>query len=96
MRTFLAIVVSGMLAVGAAQAQLPPPEQPRPEPHQPGGAPPPDERDRDMPPPPKHWGQRDKPSWERHVRLCRERYRSYNPRTDRYVIRRGKTALCRL
>lgn len=31
-----------------------------------------------------------------HQRACAQRYRSYNPRTDRYVVRRGVTARCRL
>lgn len=35
-------------------------------------------------------------SWRRHVRRCMARYRSYNPRTDRYVVRRGVTRRCRL
>jgi Ni/Co efflux regulator RcnB len=34
--------------------------------------------------------------WHRHVRACQQRYRSYNPSTDRYVVRRGETAVCRL
>lgn len=43
---------------------------------------------------PKHWGQRQ--GWNRHVRACMSKYRSYNPRTDTYVVRRGVTARCRL
>lgn len=43
---------------------------------------------------PKHWGQRQ--GWNRHVRACMSRYRSYNPRTDTYVVRRGVVARCRL
>ena len=34
--------------------------------------------------------------WYRHVRACQQRYRSYNPATDRYTVRRGQTAVCRL
>lgn len=34
--------------------------------------------------------------WNRHVRACQQRYRSYNVRTDRYVPRAGQTAVCRL
>lgn len=34
--------------------------------------------------------------WHRHVRACQQRYRSYNPATDRYTVRRGQTAVCRL
>lgn len=49
-----------------------------------------------IPAPPQHWGKRGKVSWERHVRACQQRYRTYNPRTDRYVARPGQTQLCRL
>lgn len=31
-----------------------------------------------------------------HQRACAKRYRSYNARTDRYTIRPGVTARCRL
>lgn len=34
--------------------------------------------------------------WHRHVRACQQRYRSYDARTDRYTVRRGQTAICRL
>ena len=34
--------------------------------------------------------------WYRHVRACGQRYRSYNASTDRYTVRRGQTAVCRL
>ena len=34
--------------------------------------------------------------WYRHVRACQQRYRSYNAATDRYTVRRGQTAICRL
>lgn len=34
--------------------------------------------------------------WHRHVRACQQRYRSYNAATDRYTVRRGQTAVCRL
>ncbi|CAN5210902.1 hypothetical protein BH10PSE1_BH10PSE1_26220 [soil metagenome] len=34
--------------------------------------------------------------WYRHVRACSQRYRSYNPRTDTFVVRHGRTAVCRL
>lgn len=44
--------------------------------------------------PPKHWGKRG--GWNRHVRACFDRYRSYNPRTDTYMVRRGVYARCRL
>ena len=31
-----------------------------------------------------------------HQRRCAARYRSYNPSTDRYTVRPGVTAVCRL
>jgi len=43
---------------------------------------------------PRTWGAR--PGWNRHVRACFARYRSYNPRTDTYMVRRGVVARCRL
>ena len=43
---------------------------------------------------PQHWGNRG--GWNRHVRACFAKYRSYNPRTDTYIVRRGVTARCRL
>jgi hypothetical protein len=46
------------------------------------------------PPPPKNFGKRG--SWYQHVRACSARYRSYNPRTDTYQVRRGVVARCRL
>jgi hypothetical protein len=45
-------------------------------------------------PPPRYWNQRN--NWNRHVRACFAAYRSYNPRTDTYVVRRGVTTRCRL
>jgi len=45
--------------------------------------------------PPKHWNQ-SRDHWDRHTIACQKRYRSYNPRTDRYTISRGRTAICRL
>ena len=46
------------------------------------------------PAPPRHWTRSS--DWYRHVRACQQRYKSYNPRTDTYVPRRGETARCRL
>ncbi len=43
---------------------------------------------------PRHWGQRQ--GWNRHVRACFNAYRSYNPRTDTYIVRRGVAVRCRL
>ena len=44
--------------------------------------------------PPRSWSRHN--DWYRHVRACQMRYRSYNPRTDTYVVRRGRMAQCRL
>lgn len=44
--------------------------------------------------PPRNFSRRN--DWYRHVRACSQRYRSYNARTDTYVVRRGRTAQCRL
>lgn len=44
--------------------------------------------------PPRSWTRQN--DWYRHVRACSQRFRSYNPRTDTYVVRRGRTAQCRL
>lgn len=35
-------------------------------------------------------------AWYAHVRICEARYASYDPRTDRYLVRRGVWARCRL
>ncbi|MBJ7486589.1 BA14K family protein [Brevundimonas sp.] len=44
--------------------------------------------------PPRGWTRTN--DWYRHVRACSQRYRSYNPRTDTYVVRRNVVARCRL
>ena len=46
------------------------------------------------PPPPKRYSRHG--NWYQHVRACSTRYRSYNSRTDTYVVRRGVVARCRL
>ncbi len=46
------------------------------------------------PAPPRHFTRTA--DWNRHVRACQQRFRSYDARTDRYVPRRGQTAVCRL
>lgn len=51
---------------------------------------------RDDGPPPRHWGNRGRSSWSQHVRACQARYRSYNPRTDRYIARPGQSRRCML
>jgi hypothetical protein len=51
----------------------------------------------DAPPePPRHWGDRGRDRWERHVDACLKRYRSYNPRTDMFYVRAGVQRRCRL
>lgn len=45
-------------------------------------------------PPPRHWTRAN--DWYRHVHACQVRYRSYNPRTDMIVVRRGVVVRCRL
>ena len=45
-------------------------------------------------PPPRHWSRQN--DWYRHVRACQARYRSYNPRTDTFAVRRGVVVRCRL
>lgn len=44
--------------------------------------------------PPAHFKRTS--NWYAHVRACQQRYRSYNPRTDRYTVRAGRTAVCSL
>ena len=44
--------------------------------------------------PPRGWTRSN--DWYRHVRACSQRYRSYNPRTDTYIARRGVVVRCRL
>lgn len=77
---------------------LPPPPPPpvyRPDPpyYRPVPPPPPYWRYRRPPPPPPIY--RPPRSWDNHVRWCLERYRSYNPRTNRYVGYDGYFHVCR-
>lgn len=44
--------------------------------------------------PPRNWNNRG--GWYRHVRACQQRFRSYNPRTDTYQVRRGVVRRCTL
>jgi hypothetical protein len=46
------------------------------------------------PAPPRGWSRNN--DWYRHVRACSQRYRSYNPRTDTFMVRRGVASRCRL
>lgn len=34
--------------------------------------------------------------WERHVRRCSRKYRSYDERSDTYITRNGRERVCRL
>ena len=43
---------------------------------------------------PRYWGQRI--GWNRHVGACMRAYRSYNPRTDTYTVRRHVYGRCTL
>ena len=44
--------------------------------------------------PPRHWTKKN--DWYRHVRACKQRFGSYNARTDTYRIASGKSLLCKL
>ncbi|WP_408021552.1 BA14K family protein [Sphingobium yanoikuyae] len=46
------------------------------------------------PAPPKHFTR--KSDWNRHVRACQQRYRSYSARTDNYRMPNGKARRCTL
>lgn len=84
---------------GTVPAQPGQPGQPPMGPHmgQPGMGPGPGHMGMhaDMPPPPRHW-MHGETAWNRHVELCRKRFKTYNPKTDRYIPRRGITRRCRL
>ncbi|MPT47254.1 MAG: hypothetical protein E2598_02390 [Sphingobium sp.] len=47
------------------------------------------------PAPPKHWTKSNS-AWNTHVDRCQKNYRSYNAKTDRYTMKGGKSAICRL
>ncbi len=91
MKLMIAAAALSMALGGAAVAQVRH-DAPRHEVHK---APPKPAASHSRYAPPKHWKQsRDR--WDRHIVACQKRYRSYDPRTDRYTIRRGRTAICRL
>ncbi|MFN3814707.1 BA14K family protein [Brevundimonas sp.] len=46
------------------------------------------------PAPPAHFTRTS--DWNRHVRACQQRYRTYDPRTDTYIPRVGQRARCTL
>jgi len=45
--------------------------------------------------PPKSW-RGTHTAYQAHIARCSKKYRSYNPRTDRYTVRGKQTAVCRL
>lgn len=59
--------------------------------HRPPPPPPPIYR-RPPPPPPPVYGGRN---WSRHVEWCLDRYRSYNPQTNRFLSSSGYFKVCR-
>ncbi len=103
-RTILAAMAAGLMTLGAIPASA--------APQQHNNAPQQQQRGNDHngggneygtwnsswgarpPAPPRSFTR--KSDWHRHVRACSQRYRSYNPATDRYTVRRGQTAICRL
>lgn len=104
----IALFAGALFAAGGMQAQAQPgPHQPQMT--HPAPKPQPQVQSRPMhpaqapqairqgryPTPPKHWGKRPAHEWQRHVDRCRSKYRTYNPRTDRFTYR-GKTMPCRL
>jgi hypothetical protein len=54
--------------------------------------PPPPIYRRPPPPPPPVYGGRN---WSRHVEWCLNRYRSYNPQTNRFLSTSGYFKVCR-
>lgn len=44
--------------------------------------------------PPRHFTRQN--DWYRHVRVCQQRYRTYNPATDTFIARPGVRQICRL
>jgi len=44
----------------------------------------------------EHRAQKNASRSNRHVEACKRKYRSYNPRTDRYTVRPGVTRRCTL
>lgn len=44
--------------------------------------------------PPAHWTK--KGDWYRHVRACKQRFGTYNSRTDTYRMSSGKSLRCKL
>ncbi len=47
------------------------------------------------PPPPPAYGMPPGRNWNRHVRWCLDRYRSYNPQTNRFLSSSGYFRVCR-
>lgn len=104
----LTLLVAGSSMAMAQPAPRPPQDRQQARPHQPA----PRQPDRHQPTagqpygqwnngwgqrppaPPKHWSRRG--DWYRHVRACQQRFRSYDPRTDTYVVSRGNRRRCTL
>ncbi len=105
MKKIIATILMTAMAAGAAQAQTghaPAPGQSQSAQHQHMA----DQHDNGpqkskasssrYPAPPKHWGKKSQQDWQRHVDRCRAKYRSYDPRTDRFAPRKGQSVICRL
>jgi hypothetical protein len=99
-RMFAAIAMAMIFTAGAAVAQGQPPQQRPPAQQQPGHQPGPGHQqgpghDAGRP------GEWDKPAarkgsrWDRHVRACKARYRSYDVKRDAYRLR-GAWVRCKL
>lgn len=93
-----ALIAGALFATGAAQAQ--PGPQRAPAPHAapakatPVKAAPAKAAPGRIATPPKHWRKSAK-EWQSHANRCQNKYRTYNPRTDRYSYR-GRSLQCRL
>ncbi|MDQ0455462.1 BA14K family protein [Rhizobium paknamense] len=75
----------------------PPGYRPPPPPPPPGyRPPPPPDYYRPAPPPPGYYRPDGPPrAWRRHIQWCLDRYRSYNPDTNRYLDAYGRPRTCR-
>lgn len=94
-----ALIAGALFATGAAQAQPGPQRtqttQRAPATHAaPAKATPAKATPRRIATPPKHWRKSAK-EWQSHANRCQKKYRTYNPRTDRYSYR-GRSLQCRL
>lgn len=97
MRILIAAVALAMTLVGTANAQNHPSDH-RPgqqQSHQPSRPAPKPVARSSHSQAPKYW-KGSHANWQRHVTQCQRKFRSYNPRTDRYTVRGNQTAICRL